>query len=146
MKSFLSSFLLLLFLFPTWVMATDQPVGSIKTLNGEVVILRVNEKIQVKIGTSVFQGDVIQTSKSGSVGIIFRDDSIISVGPESTMNLKQYVFEPKNEKFSILMKMIKGTFVYISGAIGKLSPNSIRLETPSSIIGVRGTKMLVEVK
>ena len=44
------------------------------------------------------------------------------------------------------MKMLKGTFVYISGAIGRLSPDSVRLETPSSIIGTRGTKVLIEVK
>lgn len=146
MKPFLSGLFLALFLFPTLVMATEQPVGSIKTLNGDVVVLRVKEKIPVKIGMSVFQGDVIQTSKSGAVGIIFRDDSIISAGPESTLDLKQYVFEPRNEKFSMFMKMVKGTFVYVSGVIGKLSPNSIKLETPSSVISVRGTKMLIEVK
>lgn len=58
----------------------------------------------------------------------------------------EYVFEPKDEKFSIFIKMIKGTFVYVSGAIGSLSPDSIKLETPSSIMAVRGTKMLIEVK
>ena len=145
MKPFLS-ILLLIFLFPTFVLAAEQPVGSIKTLNGEAAILRVNATIPVKIGMPVFQGDVIQTSKSGSVGIIFRDDSTVSIGPASTMNLKQYVFEPKNDQFSFLMKFVKGTFVYVSGVIGKLSPNSIKIETPTSMIGVRGTKLLIEVK
>jgi hypothetical protein len=77
------------------------------------------------------------------VGIILRDNSIISVGPASVLTLSNYVFEPKNKKFSVLMKMPKRTFVYTAGAIGKLSPDSIKLETPSSIIGVRGIKMLI---
>jgi hypothetical protein len=138
--------LILLLLFPVMLQAEESPVGSIKTLGGDVLVLRGEQALPASIGMPVFQGDVIQTSSSGSVGVIFRDDSIISLGPESKLDITEYVFEPKDEKFSVLMKMIKGTFVYISGAIGKLSPNSIKLETPSSIIAVRGTKMLIEVK
>jgi hypothetical protein len=124
-------------------MATEQSLGSVKALKGEAFILRATDKIPAETGMMVFQQDVIQTSKASSVGIIFRDNSIISVGPESVLTLSNYVFEPKNQKFPVLMKMPKGTFVYISGAIGKLSPDSIKLETPSSIISVRGIKMLI---
>ncbi|HUN55641.1 MAG TPA: FecR domain-containing protein [Smithella sp.] len=144
MKPFLS--ILLVFLIPTIVLAAEQPVGSIKTLSGEASIVRVNVTYPAAIGMPVYQGDVIQTSKSGSVGIIFRDDTTVSIGPGSTMNLKKYVFEPKDNQFSFFMKFVKGTFVYVSGVIGKLSPNSINIETPTSMIGVRGTKILIEVK
>jgi hypothetical protein len=41
--------------------------------------------------------------------------------------------------------MLKGTAVYLSGIIGKLSPQSVRFETPNATIGIRGTKMLVKV-
>ncbi|MCU0597783.1 MAG: FecR domain-containing protein [Desulfobacterales bacterium] len=138
--------LILCLLFPALSQGAESPVGSIKTLEGDVLVLRGGQSIPASIGMPVFQGDIIQTPASGSAGIIFRDDSIISLGPESKLSIMEYVFEPKDEKFSMLMKMIKGTFVYISGAIGKLSPDSIKLETPSSIIAVRGTKMLIEVK
>jgi hypothetical protein len=145
MKPFLSMLIVFL-LLPVLVLAEEAPVGSIKTLNGEVVILRKEQTLPTAIGMPVFKGDIVQSSKTGSVGIIFRDDTIISLGPESTLHIAEYVFEPKTEKFSILMKMLKGTFVYISGAIGRLSPDSIRLETPDSMIGIRGTKLLIEVK
>jgi hypothetical protein len=144
-KSYLH-ILILLLLFPVMLLAEEAPVGSIKTLGGDVLVLRGEQALPASIGMPVFQKDVIQTPPAGSVGIIFRDDSIISLGPSSRLDITEYVFEPKDEKFSVLMKMIKGTFVYISGAIGRLSPDSIKLETPSSIIAVRGTKMLIEVK
>ena len=146
MKHYLIILFLFFLPFPYGVMAKEQPVGSIKTLNGDVVVFRGEQKLTAAIGMAVFQKDVIQTANSGTVGIIFRDDSIVSLGPDSKLDMKEFVFEPKDEKFSILMKMLKGTFVYISGAIGKLSPESVKLETPSSIIGARGTKMLIEVK
>jgi hypothetical protein len=144
-KSYLH-ILILMLLFPVMLPAEESPVGSIKTLNGNVMVLRSEQALPASIGMPVFQKDVIQTPPAGSVGIIFRDDSIISLGPESELDITEYVFEPKDENFSMLMKMIRGTFVYVSGAIGKLSPDSIKLETPSSIIAVRGTKMLIEVK
>ncbi len=143
MRFFVS--LLSILLIPFSVLAAEQPIGSVKTLNGDAYIVRVHDKFPAKIGMPVFQQDVVQTAKSGAIGIIFRDDSIISVGPDSSLDLKKYVFEPQNRNFSIFLKMIKGTFVYISGKIGKLAPDSIQLETPSSIIGVRGTKILLEV-
>ncbi len=42
--------------------------------------------------------------------------------------------------------MIKGTFAYLSGLIGKLSPDTLQLEIPEATIVVRGTKLLIEVR
>jgi hypothetical protein len=33
----------------------------------------------------------------------------------------------------------------VSGRIAKLSPDAVRLETPSAILGVRGTQMVIRV-
>jgi hypothetical protein len=41
--------------------------------------------------------------------------------------------------------MVQGTAVYISGIIAKLSPQSVRFETPNATIGIRGTRFLVKV-
>jgi hypothetical protein len=144
-KRYLSVLLILLFV-PVVAEAEGQPVGIIKTLEGDATVLRGEQKIASVIGIVVLKGDIIETSASGTVGILFNDDSIISLGPESKLDMKNFAFNPKEEKFAVFMKMLKGTFVYISGAIGRLSPDSVKLETPSSIIGTRGTKVLIEVK
>jgi hypothetical protein len=34
---------------------------------------------------------------------------------------------------------------YVSGRIVKLSPDAVRLETPSAIVGVRGTRLVFQV-
>jgi hypothetical protein len=34
---------------------------------------------------------------------------------------------------------------YVSGRIAKLSPDSIRLETPAAVMGVRGTTLALRV-
>jgi hypothetical protein len=79
------------------------------------------------------------------VGIIFVDNSRISLGPNSRLDLKEFVFKPNEGKFSMVNKLSKGTASFVSGKMTKLSPESVVLETPSSTIGIRGTTFNVKV-
>ncbi|MDP2105247.1 MAG: hypothetical protein Q8J76_04560, partial [Desulfobulbaceae bacterium] len=55
-------------------------------------------------------------------------------------------FFPKEGRFSLVLRMLKGTFSYISGIMAKLAPEAVRLEIPDGTIAVRGTKLLVDVR
>jgi hypothetical protein len=39
------------------------------------------------------------------------------------------------------MRVVRGLAAYVSGRIAKLAPDAVRLETPASIVGVRGTSL-----
>jgi hypothetical protein len=45
----------------------------------------------------------------------------------------------------MVLKFVRGAAVYVSGRIAKLAPDSIRLEAPAAIVGVRGTTVAVRV-
>jgi hypothetical protein len=45
----------------------------------------------------------------------------------------------------LVLRFIRGAATYVSGRIAKLAPDSIRLETPAAIIGVRGTTLAISV-
>jgi hypothetical protein len=79
------------------------------------------------------------------VGIIFKDTSRISLGPNSRLDLKKFVFNPAKGQFSMVNKLTKGTASFVSGKMTKLSPESVVLETPTSTIGVRGTTYNIKV-
>jgi len=68
------------------------------------------------------------------VGIIFKDNSRISLGPNSRLDLKKFVFKPAQEQFSMINKLTKGTASFVSGKMTKLSPESVVLETPTSTL------------
>lgn len=123
----------------------NESVGSVKSVSGAAEIVRGEQVIPVTAGQSLFPGDLIRTKADGALGIILQDDTILSLGGESELRLSEFVFEPKDSRFSVVIKLLKGTFVYLSGVIGKLAPDSIRLETPTSSIAVRGTRLLVRV-
>jgi hypothetical protein len=46
----------------------------------------------------------------------------------------------------MVLKFVRGVAAYVSGRIAKLAPDSIRLETPAAIVGVRGTTVAIRVE
>lgn len=126
--------------------AAAETIGHIQMVEGQVSILRDGAILPGAAGTPLVRGDLIRTGKPGSVGIVLTDDSSISLGSNSEFSLTDYAFEPKENKFALALRMVKGTFSYISGQIVKLAPNKAQLQTPDATIAVRGTKLLVEIK
>jgi hypothetical protein len=80
--------------------ASEQPVGSIKTLEGTVRISRQGTEVTVTPGQSIFQHDIIRTEAGSRTGIILLDDTMLSLGPGSTRELKEYLFQPKTAQYS----------------------------------------------
>jgi len=125
--------------------ASDGSVGSVKTTKGAASIIRLNAAISAKIGERIFKADVLRTGTDGSLGVIFKDDSLLSLGPNSEIVIDEFLFAPAEGKLSIITRMLRGTAAYLSGMVGKLSPESVRFETPVASVGIRGTKLLVKV-
>ncbi len=122
------------------------PIGKIQTLQGTASVLRESRIIPLQIGTLLYKGDLVRTAKPGAVGIVLTDDTTISLGPNSELSLTDVVFDPKEGKFSLVTRMVKGTFSYLSGMIGKLAPNAVQLIVPDATIAVRGTKLLITIE
>ncbi len=119
--------------------------GIVKTIDGDAVIERDGQAVEAIEGMTVHMGDVVKTRSPGSIGLVFRDDAVLSMGPDSTVVIDDYLFEPVEGKLSFIAKILQGTVSFISGQITKLSPESVNLVTPAATIGVRGTRVLVKV-
>ena len=126
-------------------MATATEIGQIKTLNGEVFLIQDNAKSQAKLGDVLHQADVVETGGNGSVGITFIDNSRFSVGPDSRIELRQFRFNPTTHEGEFVTDMPRGTLTVISGDIAKRSPEAMKIKTPSTILGFRGTKTAIKV-
>jgi hypothetical protein len=126
--------------------ASDLIAARVQTLEGTVTILRHGRVIPLKAGDEVLASDTIQTGRDGSVGVVFTDDTVLSLGPVSILAVDEFVFAPRQARFRIVLRMIKGTATYLSGLISRFSPESARFETPSASIGIRGTRFVVRVE
>lgn len=122
-----------------------EPIGRIHRIQGEATLVRDGVTQAATIGTELLRSDRLRTGTPGAIGIVLTDDTTISLGSGSELDLEDHAFEPAQGRFAQVIGMLKGTFSYISGQIARLSPESVRLRTPDATIAVRGTKLLVEV-
>lgn len=131
----------------TPVVAQERPVaGRIKVSTGSAFIVRDGAQLPAQVGQIVFQADGLRTGGDGKVGVTLTDDTRLSLGPNSELKLERFMYAPAESGFSLVLKFVKGAATYVSGRIAKIAPDSIRLETPAAIIGVRGTTLAIQVQ
>ena len=121
-------------------------IGGLRKVQGEAMVIRGETTMPATNGQHIVLGDVLKTGADGSMGIIFKDNTRLSLGPNSELTMTEYVFNPGKGDFAFFTKMAKGTASYISGSIGKLAPDTVTFETPVATLGVRGTKFLAKVQ
>lgn len=126
--------------------ADETPVGYVKTVSGEASIATAGKTARATVGTPVFQGSVLRTAAKSSLGVTFRDETLMSFGPDTQLTVEEYLYAPAAGKLKFGSKMAKGSLNYVSGVIAKLQPEAVSVQTPTGTIGVRGTQMLVLVE
>lgn len=120
-------------------------IGVIKTLKGEVSVLRGSETQTATLGAELFAADILQTSATGSVGILLHDDARLSLGPDSTMSLDQFSFDQQSHEGQANVSIKQGTLSVISGKLTEKRPGALQVKTPAAILAVRGTEFSVKV-
>ena len=120
-------------------------IGQIKTLEGEVFIVRGSERIPAELGAILMQADIVETGPAGSVGMTFIDSSRFSAGPDTRLELRRFRFNPTTHDGEFLTGLDRGTLTVISGQIAKRSHEAMKIKTPTTILGFRGTRVAVKV-
>jgi hypothetical protein len=121
-------------------------IGVVRNSAGNATVIRGEQVFQAVAGTKLHEGDTLSTGPDGAIGVILRDNSLLSLGPVSRLVVVRFLFAPAEEKIGLLARLSRGTMAYISGLIGKLAPESVRFETPTASIGIRGTYFAVKVE
>ena len=125
--------------------AEPNGAGRVKVASGEAFIVRGRELLPAQIGQVVLPSDGLKTGRDGLLGVTLKDNTRVSLGPASEVRLESFVYNPADGHMGLVLKFVRGVAAYVSGRIAKLSPDSIRLETPAAIVGVRGTTLTIRV-
>jgi hypothetical protein len=121
-------------------------VGLVKVAKGDVQIERNGAKLPAAVGMGLIASDVIVTGADGSAGVTFTDNSLVSVGPGSVFSIDKYSFDTTTHAGEFQGSLKQGRLAAVSGKMVKQSPESMKIRTPSSIMGVRGTEFVVQVE
>lgn len=119
-------------------------VATITALKGLVVIERAGESIEASLGAKLEAKDIVITKENSRLQIIFKDETIISLGKNSNFSIKEYLFEDSQAPIA-KFEMIKGAMRTITGKIGKIAPDKFTVQTKTATIGIRGTNFSVVV-
>jgi hypothetical protein len=127
--------------------SAQQPVaaGRIKVVAGAVSLMHDGRPTPATVGALVYEQDSLTTGPDGRVGLTLRDETRLSIGPGSAIEISRFLYAPADSQYAFALKVIRGVVAYVSGRIAKLSPDAVRLETPSAIVGVRGTRLTIRV-
>ena len=123
--------------------AEDGHVALFKNVTGSVKVVRKGAPVDATPGTTLFAADEVISEPGASAGIVFKDGTLLTVGSASKVQIRDYVFEPSNAKYAFDVYLARGTAIYSSGKIGKISPESVKVGTPTATVGVRGTRFIV---
>lgn len=124
----------------------DGPIGYVKTVTGDATVTTGGKAVKAEIGTPVQVGSVLRTAAKSSLGVTFKDETVMSFGPGTELTVDEYLYAPSQGKLKMASKLAKGSMNYVSGVIAKLQPEAVSVATPTGTIGVRGTQFAVIVE
>jgi hypothetical protein len=145
-QSLKAGMLLILSGVPFLSHAQAETVGTVKTVTGEAWVISSGQRVKAQAGTSVLLGSQLKTAKASSLGVTFKDNTLMSFGPDTELTVEEYLFAPAKGQYKLGARMDKGSLNYLSGVIAKLKPEAVTVKTPTGTIGVRGTQFLVTVQ
>lgn len=119
--------------------------GTIKLINGKVTASSGTAERPLAAGDAVFGTDHITTGADSSVSLVLRDGTTIVLGQSSRMEMKGFAFNTTTYQGNLAVMVLRGSMRMISGLIRKNNADGVRIETPTAVIGIRGTDFIVDV-
>lgn len=120
-------------------------IGRVKNASGAAAVERDGQAIPAVPGLALQAEDTLVTGANGKLGVTFVDNSRFSAGPNSRIELSKFRFNATTHDGQFDTRLQQGSVAIISGQIAKKTPDAMKIRTPSSILGVRGTEFVVEV-
>ncbi len=123
--------------------ADAEPIGNVATLTGAATVTRNNASTPLKLQDDIFLNDVLQTSANSTLGVTFNDATTFNLTANAKITVDNYVYEDGGKQNSALFDVAKGTVAFVAAAVAKTG--DMKISTPTSTLGIRGTTGLVEV-
>ena len=121
-----------------------EPIAVVAALQGQaIVVQRGSETAKpLSVDSPIFQQDIVQTAAKSRIKLVFVDDTVLTLGEQSTLKISEYVYNPERSERSSLLTLSEGIFRAI---VRKLLPSSkFEMRTMTTVSAVRGTDWMGE--
>lgn len=145
LKRILTGVFMVFVLLPAVSPVAAEDAGQIKVINGSVALERDGKTLPAVIGTRVMQSDILKTGAGSSVGVTLLDNTLLSAGPDSVLVIERFAFNSTTHQGRLDAGLKRGTLSMVSGKLARQSPDAVRVITPGTVLGARGTEFHVQV-
>ena len=137
---------IILFLnFTSLSFANENKIGSITDVSGTIIAIRDNlEERDLFIHDPIFLNEEIFVTEGSTATIQLNDNTTIIMSELTSLNINQ--FENSNNNNKLKGKLLKGKIVIESGSIAKNNNGEMNIELLTSTLGLRGTRINVDLK
>lgn len=128
------------------VLAADEAtIGFVKTVQGDASLIVAGQSVPAAPGAALVRSTVLKTGRDASMGVTLKDNTLLSIGPDTELALDEFLFAPAQGQLRLDARMVQGTLNYVSGVMARLRPQAVTVRTPTGNIGVRGTHFVLSV-
>ena len=120
-------------------------IARVKQSSGAAHVQRNAQQIKPAPGLQLLAGDKLVTGKDGRISVTFIDNTRFAVGPNSSISVSEFQYDRTRQKGSMVTQVDRGSLAVVSGKIAKSDKDAMKVRTPNTLLGVRGTKFIVEV-
>jgi len=120
-------------------------IGVITAVQGQVTVVHPHAEgaIPAKIDDDVLFKDIIETQKESRTKALFDDESLLTVGEHSRVEITEYIYDPSQKKRSTVVKLVRGTLRVLISKMFEGSGSKFEIHTPSAVAAARGTYFVV---
>jgi hypothetical protein len=97
--------------------------------------------VALTVGARIVHKQRIHTTPTGTVQLLFLDKSTLSIAPNTSLLIDEYVYDPNSGSGHMLTSLTEGALRFVGGALSHQGEASIA--TPAAAIGIRGGTITV---
>ncbi|MFA6316695.1 MAG: FecR family protein [Elusimicrobiota bacterium] len=145
MKSFIIAAAVLLFASSADAQLTR--IGAAGAVRGRVEAMAPGQAVGriMESGKEVYLRDAVTTDANGRMQILLLDETVFTIGPNSSLTLDEFVYDPKVGEGRMTARVTKGVFRFVTGKIARENPANMKVKLPVGVIGIRGTMVMAKI-
>src|SRR2546428_2203622 len=126
----------------------QQAIGLYMAIIGKVTVAHVGQPVAVpvKLREDVYFKDVIETQASSRAKALFQDDSILTVGENSRVEVNEFIYDPANNQRSTILRLFQGKARALVGKRFAGRGSKFEIHTPTAVAAARGTYFVVWIE
>jgi PAS domain S-box-containing protein len=92
--------------------------------------------VPLTVGARIIHKERIHTTPTGTVQLAFLDKSTLSIAPNTSIVINEFIYDPDSGNGHMLASLTQGALRFVGGALSHQGDASIA--TPAAAIGIRG--------